>query len=347
VTTWWPNFGGEERWDDDELPWSSSSAMASSLPSSLPSPLPALWQAWAAACGPGGAFADVGRAGNDVLVAWLNTAGAARHAARGGRALWGAAPDVVAVVHDKAFCADVVAGAGWLPPHLQAAIHVVDAGDVDDARLQALATLPASAQGLVHHGFTAKPRRGSSGRGRVDLRPAARGTLAGALPRLREAGGVIVEPWLPRVVDLAAAWRVHDDGRLQLLGTSQAAVSAGGVWRGCDFVIGDDALPCAPQPRWHELLVAQSRVVVAAAAARGYCGPCGVDAFVFVDRDGVHRLRVVELNARFTAGLVAVVAGAGRAPGTAWRFDPWQGATLSPLPPSPPPPLSPPPAPSG
>jgi hypothetical protein len=45
--------------------------------------------------------------------------------------------------------------------------------------------------------------------------------------------------------------------------------------------------------------------VAVAAAARGFFGPCGVDAFVFRGPDGEAVLRpVVELNARFTTGTV-------------------------------------------
>jgi hypothetical protein len=48
-------------------------------------------------------------------------------------------------------------------------------------------------------------------------------------------------------------------------------------------------------------------VVVAAAARRGFSGPCGVDAFVFRGPEGAAILRpVVELNARYTVGTVVI-----------------------------------------
>ncbi len=44
-----------------------------------------------------------------------------------------------------------------------------------------------------------------------------------------------------------------------------------------------------------------------AAQRAGYVGPCGVDAFGFRGPDGEEELRpVVELNARFTLGLVTL-----------------------------------------
>ena len=48
-------------------------------------------------------------------------------------------------------------------------------------------------------------------------------------------------------------------------------------------------------------------MVAEAAAAAGYHGPCGVDAFAFRGPGGESTLRsVVELNARFTMGTVAL-----------------------------------------
>jgi hypothetical protein len=313
VPVFFPNFAAEER---DEPPPSSWS---------LPV-LAALDVALRACCSGDRAFGAI--ASRDVVVAWLNTPGAARFAATRGLPLYGAAPDVVDIVHDKAFCVDVVRRAGLLPTHLDACIHIVDARDVDDERLLSLAVLPDGVRAVPHRGFTAKPRRGSSGRGRVDLRNAS--AVRGALARLRAAGGVVVEPWLQRTVDVAAAWLVDDDGAPVLLGTSRADVSSAGVWRGCEVVVDAAGVPRADH-RHERALVEQSRVVVAAAAARGYRGPCGVDAFAFVDHDGVERLRVVELNARFTGGLLGVVLAAGRAPGSRFRFAPSTSAELETL----------------
>lgn len=315
MPVFFPNFGAEER--DEPPPSTWSHPVLASLDAAL-----------RACCAGDRAFADID--GRDVVVAWLNTPRAARFAAAQGLPLLGASPDVVAVVHDKAFCVDVVRRHRFLPGHVDACVHVVDAADLGDTdrdheRLRALAVLPAGASDLPHRGFTAKPRRGSSGRGRVDLRNAA--AVRGSLARLREAGGVVVEPWLQRTVDLAAAWRVDDDGRAVLLGTSRADVSGAGVWRGCDVVMDEHGVARADDALEGEL-VAHSRVVVEAAADRGYRGPCGVDAFGFVDVDSVVRLRVVELNARFTGGLLAVVLAAGRAPGSRWRFAPGEGAGL-------------------
>jgi hypothetical protein len=307
TSLFFPNFGAEER---DDPP-----------PSSWTAPVLAhLDEAFRAACGGGRAFDDA-----TGVVAWLNTPRAAQEAHARGLPLFGASPAVVDVVHDKGFCAGVVAASGLLPRSLVGAVHVVDVGDVTAEGLLRSAQLPSTSSGLPHRGFTAKPRRGTSGRGRVDLRRAD--ALPGALPRLRAAGGVVVEPWLERAVDLATAWRVRDDGTLVFLGSSLALVNGGGVWRGCTMVVDDDGVPRAPS-RWEPLACEQSRVVVQAAAARGYRGPCGVDAFAFVDVDGGEALRVVELNARFTAGVVSVALARGAPPGTRVAFSPAQGAGI-------------------
>jgi hypothetical protein len=304
VAVFFPNFAAEER---DVPP-----------PTTWPAPVFAnLEKVLHACCGGDRAFAFLGDA--DVVVAWLNTPAAARFAVAQGRPLHGAPVDVVHRVHDKAFCAAVVEAHKLNPPALDAAIHVFDAKDVDTRRLLALIDEQAATNALVHRGLTAKPRHGSSGRGRVDLR--RREAIPGAVARLRTTGGCIVEPWLERVVDLAAAWNVDADGHAALLGTSVAEVSGGGVWKGCVALIDDEGVPRAPSV-WQARLVDQSELVVRAAAAQGFRGPCGVDAFVYDAGDGVERLRLVEFNARFTAGLLAVVLARGRAAGTAWRFCP-------------------------
>jgi hypothetical protein len=323
-----PNFGAEE--GDVASSWATMSGSATKAVAGGPVPAVAgtfagLARALRASCEGDRAFGDLD--GHDFVVAWLNTPGAAAFATAHGRSLFGSDPAIVAAVHDKAFCVEVVRRHQLLPAAIDALIHIVDAEDVAVDVLLRLAQTGAPLQGVLHRGFTAKPRHGSSGRGRVDLRRAE--AIAGAVARLRAQGGCIVEPWLLRVEDLAAAWRINDDGSLAFLGSSRAEVSGGGVWRGCTMVIDEHGVAQAPS-RWRATLIAQATVVVEEAARRGLRGPCGVDAFVFVDSDGEHRLRVVELNARFTGGLLAVVLARGRPPGSGWAFVPAGAPELAP-----------------
>ena len=116
-------------------------------------------------------------------------------------------------------------------------------------------------------------------------------------------------------------WRVHDGGRVELVGACNAEVSPAGVWRASAYVVGDDGrahpVVCANEAA----LVDGAYRVVCAAAEAGYVGPCGVDAFHHWLGDDVI-LHFCELNARFTAGFVGVGLGRGLLPGTRARFAP-------------------------
>lgn len=316
------NFGGEE----------GDSAVVKDLRPVLRN----LRDAWAQIFTAGHAFDDVNPL---ALVAWLNTPRALGEAHSSQRSLFGAPPEVVDVVHDKAFCAAVVAAHHLLPEEVQKFITVLDPADLDvESMARAVAQAPLWSDDDANRGFAFKPRFGSSGRGRVDSRR-PRSEWESALPRLKARGGVIVEPWFKRLLDLSAQWRVTDDGRIVLLGTTTARTSPAGLWQGAEMVIDDDGIPrslgSAPagQPQvspWDRQLVDQSLLVVKAAAQAGYRGPCGVDAFVLLGPGGGSLLRLVELNARFTAGLVAVCLARGRKPagGSALIFDPATSSTL-------------------
>ncbi|MDP2339770.1 MAG: hypothetical protein Q8O67_02340 [Deltaproteobacteria bacterium] len=290
------NFGGEE---GDARPQPPTRAVLQNL-----------LAAWSKIFTPGHAFADVAAGGH--LAAWLNTPSARAEAAKLGRPLFGADPGVVDVVHDKAFCVDVVRRHHLLPEIVQNDITVLDPAEVTVEALTAAIDKPSWSP--TGSSFTFKPRFGSSGRGRVDSRR-AHTEWAAALERLQNRGGVVVERWLDRVLDLSALWRIHDDGRIALLGTTTALVNKSGLWEGAELVIDDDGVPRSCMADrvsvWDRQLVDESFFVVEAAARAGYHGPCGVDAFVFNGPRGVPLLRLVELNARFTAGLVAVVLASG------------------------------------
>lgn len=315
AAVFFPNFGAEER---DVLP-------SSTTPRPVLKNLEIAWRRL---------FDDAALFADDAFVAWLNTPLAAAEAARRGLRLFGASPDIVRVVHDKAFCAAVVDDHGLLEESVADVVTVIDAVDLTLERLRAAMVVPPSWPAHVREtaSFTVKPRFGSSGRGRLDARRPE--TWAAALPRLAGCGGVVVEPWLTRVLDLSAQWLIHDDGRLELLGTTRADTSPGGVWHGAHVVIADDGLAHASVDGsisvWDRQLVDSSVFVVEAAARAGHRGPCGVDAFVYRSpQDHVPRLRLVELNARFTAGLVAVGLCRGLPPGTTVAFAPKTSAALA------------------
>jgi hypothetical protein len=279
----YPNLGAEE---DDAPP--------STTP---PSHLRVLAEAWAQAL----VVADACGLATEGLVAWLNTPRARAEARAQRLPLWGADPDVVDVVHDKAFCARTVRAHGLLEPELAGAITILDDTSTTVDRLVAcVASAPAWTQTA---GLIAKPRRGTSGRGRLDLR---RGITERAAARLRRRGGVVVEPWLPRVVDYSTQWWIDAAGHVRSLGATIATQNFAGLWQGARMWIDDDGVPTVPGQLGREVL-ARSALVVQAAARAGYVGPCGVDVFSWRAADGGLRFRVCELNARMTGGLVAVL----------------------------------------
>jgi hypothetical protein len=245
----------------------------------------------------------------DAAAAWLNTREAERLAAARGRVLLGAPPAVVEQVHDKAFAHAVAEREGLLPLELEACIEVFDASDLRDAdaavrRIDArLARWPAWTRG----NFVLKPRLGSSGRGRVPGRSARADTaeVRGALARLQERGGAILEPWLERRSDFSAQLWVDLDGGLRLLGTLELLTTPAGVYRGHrGWLDGKgritSGLDC------DEALREAAAAVAGAARDAGYRGPCGVDGFSFTGERGREALRpALELNARFTLGTIA------------------------------------------
>jgi hypothetical protein len=218
-------------------------------------------------------------------------------------------PGVVARVHDKAFAREVAIREGLVPTPLRECSAVFEPGDLTapdgPARIEAaLAGWPAWAR----RRFTLKPRFGSSGRGRVAGRDGCADdpALVAALPRLAGCGGALLEPWLERVEDLSAQMYLDPTRGVTLLGTTRPVLAPSGVYRGqrgdLDYkgriVSGSD----------HDENLREAAVAVAAAAReRGFWGPCGLDAFSFRDTRGVTHLRpVVEFNARFTLGTVAI-----------------------------------------
>lgn len=248
-------------------------------------------------------------AGDGAAFAWLVTAAAAREAAADGRRLVGAPPDVVDRVHDKAFALEVARREGLLAPDLAEAIEVLEPellrdADAAAARIEAvLARWPAAWRAA----FTLKPRRGTSARGRVAGRDGrVDAALRGALARLAARGGALLEPWLPRLQDLSAQLRVDEGGMVVLLGTLEVRSTPAGVVRGHRGQV-DPRVRVGSGSAFDEALREAAVEVARAAAEAGYRGPCGVDAFVYADREGRPRLRAVcELNARFTAGTVAI-----------------------------------------
>jgi len=138
-----------------------------------------------------------------------------------------------------------------------------------------------------------------------------RGWLRG---QLRDAGAIVVEPWLDRVLDLSGQYEVEADGTIRLVGITRFLTDERGHFQGVfvSNMVGD----LDPQLRrflygdgrdTHRLqrLFARLGDLLLQRLPRDYRGPIGIDTFVYRDADGILHLKpVVEVNPRFTMGRV-------------------------------------------
>ena len=116
----------------------------------------------------------------------------------------------------------------------------------------------------------------------------------------------MLEPWLERRGDLSAQLFIGPDAELLLLGTAELVVERSGLYRGHRGWV-DDKGRVTSGSRYDETLREAAVAVARAAGDAGYRGPCGVDAFCFEREPGRVELRsVVEFNARFTLGVIAI-----------------------------------------
>ncbi len=238
--------------------------------------------------------------------AWWNSPEAEGWAGDQGLALYGPRAEVAARVHDKAFTLALARDEGMLPVPFDGSI-AFDPAELEDgpafvaALRRAVDPLPAGALG-----FTLKPRFGSSGRGRVAL-PAGEDPetrALGARARLAARGGAILEPWVERIADYSTQLQVGAEG-VTLLATLEQCTTPAGLVLGhrgrvdsrgrvtcgadCDEALSEAALPLA-----------------LAMAETGFECVCIVDAFRYRSPDGERLRPLVECNARFTVGLLAM-----------------------------------------
>lgn len=268
-----------------------------------------------------------------TVVAWLNTPGAAAHAAAHQTTLWGPAPAIVRSVHDKAFAQQVAQECALQPTCLDGLITVFAPAlcqqpQEAEAMLRAhLATWPD----WTNHQAVLKPRMGTSGRGHTFVALHRQtGQLAAPLAAdkwqaLAQAGGCVVEPWLTRTCDLSVQLAIYPGEGIEVLGTTQQVVTPRGMIRGNRGLFGTTV--SAGVGAEVEAQLTQAATEVARAAQRqGYVGIAGVDAFLFRGPAGQVLLRpIVEFNARFTTGTLAVVLAARArehlaSSATAWAF---------------------------
>ena len=248
-------------------------------------------------------------------VPWLATRTLAETAEGAlGLSLVGPDPDRVTRVHDKAFALAEARSGGLLSPGLEGLPIALEPGELEDPEA-VLCRIEAWVRGWPEWTggrFTLKPRLGSSGRGRVagmGVGGPARDAIRSALPRLARRGGAILEPWLDRRCDLSACVYLPppEAGETPptLLGSLEQILSPGGGFRGhCGEL---DARGRVYSGHREDEAVRTSSVWLAERArSRGFFGPCGVDAFSYVEGDRERLRPALELNARATMGLVSL-----------------------------------------
>ena len=245
--------------------------------------------------------------GGIEAAAWLNDDAAEREA--GTRTLSGASPAIVRRVHDKAWAVLVARTEKLEPRVLRGLATPLSPEELRAAGAAArVADVLAGWPPWARARFTLKPRLGTSGRGRVaGVDGLVNDAMQGAFARLAARGGGVLEPWLDRVADASAQLHVAKDGAVTLLGTLRIVTTVSGQPRGHRGEF--DSQGCVSSGIGEEGALREAANVAGVhAAGAGYHGPCGIDAFAFRSpEDGARSFRpLVEFNARFTAGTVAL-----------------------------------------
>ncbi len=147
---------------------------------------------------------------------------------------------------------------------------------------------------------------------------------------LKEHGGVLVEPWLERVLDFSSQYEIASNGEIKQRGMTRVINDELGRFRGSlvlpkwsqgldeeltSFLFRD----CQVHHFYrHTLVEALGKLL----ADSGYVGALGVDSMVFRDVDGNLVFRpVVELNLRHTMGRVALELLKKTAPGLGGHYE--------------------------
>jgi len=189
--------------------------------------------------------------------------------------------------------------AEWLAPAAVIGRRCTSASEVDAA---------------ITGAMVIKAELGAAGRSAVRLDGALAPAQQAWLARiLRQQGAVVVEPWLPRVLDLSFHFTLTDDGA-RLEGTTRFFTDSRGQYLGHWLGRLADGLP-SPLVRWlhgdgrdsqrmRRIAVSVGRHC--AAALPRLRGPLGVDVLVYDDGTGPRLKPIVELNPRWSMGRVAL-----------------------------------------
>lgn len=195
--------------------------------------------------------------------------------------------------------------------------------------LEAVATIRARG----HQRVVAKQAFGSAGQNTLRLwESSLLETQRRWLERLFDPGReVVIEPWLERAVDFSLQLEMTPQG-LRVLGFTGLANDTRGQfvanWAESErpqtppaSVLAWLAAGTGRAPRLDDLFADLCAALAGELQARDFQGPLGMDAFVYRDTDGRHRLKpVVEINPRYTMGRLTLELMRHVCPGSLGRF---------------------------
>jgi len=218
------------------------------------------------------------------LVVWGVTPGTARLAEALGLASSFPAPEVVKQINDKGFSHQLERQLGIALP----GSRLVSAFE---QLLQAVRDCP--------HDWVLKHPFGFSGRERVLGKHAQISDSAAGWARRKLGQGwtLLFEPWVEERRDASYHFDISPEGKLEFVGFCRMLTDAGGVYRGTRVDPNEkpdpDTLQCLSQ-------------VAKELADRGYWGPVGIDSLTGILGHEVCRRPLVEINARYSFGRLAL-----------------------------------------
>lgn len=245
--------------------------------------------------------------------AWLNTQTAAAYADTVlDSPIVGISPALAWELSDKARTARVAAELGLTPASLASLVEPITPEECRDANalIARLESSLAAWPDWTERRFTLKPRFGTSGRGRVGgMETVDTPAVRSALPRLSDRGGALFEPWLKRQTDLSISLHVPapdaNESLPTILGSLEMLTSPSGLYRGhCGEV--DNRGRVFSGHREDESLRADAAMLAGALRSQGFFGPCGIDAFSYLEGERSRLRSAVEFNPRITMGIVTL-----------------------------------------
>ncbi|MBM4251758.1 MAG: ferritin-like domain-containing protein [Deltaproteobacteria bacterium] len=127
---------------------------------------------------------------------------------------------------------------------------------------------------------------------------------------LKQQGSLVVESWVKRIADYSVQIDVQESGGV-VLGITRFLTDQRGAYLGHVLGVKHAGLDPLAVRAYHELGVPETleRIGLSVAEAlsqAGYLGPAGIDAFLYEDAAGIKLRPLVEINARYTMGRIAL-----------------------------------------